>query len=520
VNIDNWAGGRIESVSAGPIHSQSPSREPLTAMSIASSTSRDIDLNVLFHVLDPDNYGADGRGDMQWKPMIGSVFYRDFITAMPGVSMNIAELSADGIKLRQPENGVGILAEIGPDTKDAFEDNPKKALEIVGILTAYGIDKIDMRGTEIVAPNVDRFRLAGFTMTDISSDKLGEIAFDRLDIAAQEQGSLALRRFAIGDLVLPAIEDLVAAAEARDKDEDVDLSSVMAKIGFLEIAGLDAQPFEMPRTTLESLRIDMKDYIGAVPGKISWDLVDADVDAELIPEGNAKSLLAQLGYDRVVVSSTFDANWSEDGVIDISQFRLALKDVGALYGDIRLAGIKPSDIANLRDEENPAEKLEFIRGTLNFKDDSIVGRGLAMQAATLSVDPAEFREQFASGLPFMLSFLGEPSLQGEVMPVLQQFIRTTGGTISVIASPASPVPFATFDQALGEGSPLSLLRTLNISFSGLPGVTTKPEVKQPQEENADDFWEEQDEEMPFDDIEPGDGLAEPATPSDGKPAVQ
>ncbi|MEX0696884.1 MAG: hypothetical protein WD099_05025, partial [Dongiaceae bacterium] len=49
VNIDAWSGGRIAAIGAGPITSQSPDVDQLTAMSIASAQTRDIDLKAFFH---------------------------------------------------------------------------------------------------------------------------------------------------------------------------------------------------------------------------------------------------------------------------------------------------------------------------------------------------------------------------------------------------------------------------------------------------------------------------------------
>lgn len=527
INIDNWANGVIEAISAGPIHSESPAKEPLTAITIASAQTRDLNLNAFFEVFDPDKYSLSG-GDMQWRSLIGKTTYRDMIAAMPGVSFTMSEAILENVRLRQPRGGIGILAELGPDSEKEFEDNPKKGMELLQLFSAYGFGKFEMRDLDLQAPGVDRMRLAGFSMTDFSSDLLGEIAFDRAEVAIKDTAEVNVRRFAFGGIVPPSLDAFMAAVEAQTNDEDVDFSSVIPHLGFLETTGVDVNVADMPRTTLESFRVDLRDYIGPVPTTISWDIVDADVSADLIEDDDVRQMLAKLGYDRVVLSTSLDAKWSEAGNIDIEQFRVAMKDVGAIYGDIRLAGIKPSDIPTIRDE-TALDKLSFVRGAVSFKDDSIVGRGLTMQAENLGVDPEQFREQFATGLPFMLAFLGDPKLQGDVMPILQQFIRTAGGTISVLASPAAPVPFAQFEEAM-ESAPLALLKTLNISFSGLPGVTNPPQPAATEEAapaNDDEAAPEaapsdgtQFEEAPADggDTFQQDPPKDTSTPSDSKPA--
>jgi hypothetical protein len=472
INIDGWADGKIAAMAAGPITSESPEEDQLIAMSIASSQTRDVDLNAFFHVFDPDNY-AGGRGDEVWHSLVGNTVYRDIIVAAPGVTFTMDEATIRDFRLRQPEGGIAILAELSPDSPEMSE-NPEDVKRILELLTAYGVGSISLNDIEVTAPGVQELSLANFSITDFSSDRIGEFAIDRLAVGVEEFGDVDVRRFAFGDLIPPSLDAIVAAAAAEDAAQPVDVASVIPQLGFLELAGVAVDVMEQPPGSLERLRIDLGDYVGPIPTSISYDLVDADIDVSLIEDPEAQAMLAKLGYDRVVLSSALRARWGASGNIALESFSIAMDDVGTLSGDLTLTGLPPGDYMALADGSG-LEKLSFSRGTATAKDDSIVGRGLAMQAEELGIDPEAFREQFAMGLPFMLAFLGDPELQADLAPVLQQFIKTAGGSITMVANPASAIPLMELIAA-GTDAPFELLRTLNVTFSGLPGPTALPEA--------------------------------------------
>lgn len=467
INIDGWAGGKIAAMAAGPITSESPEEDQLIAMSIASAQTRDIDLNAFFHVFNPDNY-VGGVGDRVWHTLVGSTIYRDMIVAAPGVTFTMGEATVRDLKLRQPTGGIAILTELGPDTPEMSE-NPEDVRRILELLTSYGVGSVVLDDIEVTAPGVDELSLASVSLTDYSSDRLGEFAFDRLAVAVQDFGQVAIGRFAFGDLVPPALEAIIAAAAAEDTGEPVDVASVIPKLGFFEVAGVNVSVLDQPPGSLERLRIDLKDYVGPIPTRISYALVDADIDASLIEDPDAREMLAKLGYDRAVLSSALQARWTSDGQIALDSFSFAMDDVGTISGDVTLSGLLPTEYMTLADS-SALERLSFVRGSVTAKDDSIVGRGLAMQAADLGIDPEAFREQFAMGLPFMLAFLGDPQLQADLAPVLQQFIKTAGGSITMVSNPAATVPLMELVMR-GSEAPFELLKALNVTFSGLPGPT-------------------------------------------------
>lgn len=484
VNIDGWSGGRIASISAGPIRSQTPDQDQLMAMSIGSAHSRDIDLNVVFHVFDPANYPNE-IGDRVWHQVLARTVYRDWIMAVPGVTITMKEASLDNVRLRQPAGGIGILTEFGTREFGDLEDEPEAAARFFEVLTSYGFDSFTMTGLAVDAPGVTEFSVAGISFSDISSDLLGEFAFDRLAVSVPEQGTATVRRFAFGDIVPPSIEAIIAAIKAEEEGEEVDVAAVSPTLGFIDIAGVDVEIADMPRTTLERFRLDLRDYVGPVPTTVGLDLIDANLDLDLIEDPDAREMLAALGYERAIVDVELRARWTDAGRIAVDSFKLGMDNLGSVSGDLEIVAVPPTDYMALADEA-VLEELEFVKGSITLKDDSIVGRGLAMQAAQLGVDAEAFREQFAMGLPFMLAFLGDPQLQMELAPVLQQFIKVGGGSLTMVANPAAPQNVMLL-VASSMASPFELVQKLKLTFSGIPG---DPDPVQPIPAEAGSSFDE------------------------------
>ena len=249
---------------------------------------------------------------------------------------------------------------------------------------------------------------------------------------------------------------------------DIDYSSLVPPLTYVEAGGVDIALTALPPMQLGRFRVDLGSYAGKVPTAIGLDLAGADVPAALIPDERAQHLLASFGYDRVHLDAGAHIDWSDAGEIAIKDFHFAMKDVGGLSGTADLFGIKPSEAQHLAALKGAVDALSLKSGTFTFADDSIVGRALAAQATRLNADPVKFRQQFATGLPFMLAFLNNRELQAQLAPVLQTFVRTSG-SITAVASPTAPVPLSAIVTA-AETAPFTLLGLLSVSVSGVAGA--------------------------------------------------
>ena len=161
-----------------------------------------------------------------------------------------------------------------------------------------------------------------------------------------------------------------------------------------------------------------------------------------------------------------------------------MKDVGGLSGDADLTGLTPADAEHMGDPSAALDKLTLKRAAITFTDDSVVGRVIGAQAERLKVDPVKFREQFANGLPFMLTFLGDRDLQAQLAPVLQTFVKT-GGSITATVAPSAPLALSALALA-AQTSPFSLFGLLSATITGTVGTPPRllPGQRHPQEHRA------------------------------------
>lgn len=470
VELTNWSDGKIASITSGPIEATTPSDQTLVAMRIAGAESNDIDLGAMVRILDPDQY-AGGKGDMVWHTILGRTVYNDMIMAFPGVTVRISEAFNENFQMRQPEGGIEAFLDLGmPGSEEKYE-KPEEAAKLVQALRAFGIGRVGLTNLDVEAEGIERAHLDSLTLADFSFDRLGEFSFDGIDVSVPGQGSAKVGRVAIGDLIFPPMEALMAIAAAEDAGQDPDVSAAMPKLGFFEAAAVSVDIQGVVSAALEKMRLDLGNYVGPVPTSVSLEVVDADLPIEVIEEADARQVLEALGYERVRIDAGLKVDWSEAGELNIGEYRVGIRDAGVISGDARLSGLTPAEYELL---EDPAvlSRLLFHGGSLSILDQSIVSRGVALQAGMTGTNPDEFRQTFVMGLPYMLTFLGNPDLIKQVVPILQAFVRTDGGSVTAVSNPPEPIPF--MDLAEAAEDPIALYTLLGVQFSGTAGTEPAP----------------------------------------------
>ncbi len=477
VAVERWAEGKIKRVSAGPLTMETPSPLPLVAMSVNRVVSRDVDLEALIHVYDPDNY-AGGIGDKAWRPAVASVDYGKTVIDMFGANLAVGGVSIRDIKVRQPEHGFAALFDAAAVNLTTHGSDPAAATRALDLAGAFSVGRFEMSLIDIDATGFDRLHLDRLAIADLSSDGLGEFAIEGLEGVVADVASLKIGRLACGGMAFPEAATIAAAIRTSSYGGDVDYSSLAPALGFFEIGGVDVDVAGIPPTRLARMRVDLDNYVDNVPTAITLDVTGADVATSMIIDDRVRRLLEGFGYDRVNVDANLKAAWNAaDETTVVDDFHLTLADIGTVSGDAVFSGPTREGFAMVDTLAGALDALSLKSGSFTFEDESLVGRALGEQAARLKVDPAKFREQFARGLPFMLTFLGNREFQSEAAPVLQTFIRTPG-SISVIMAPAAPIAVSTIVTAL-QTAPFSLPNLLALSVSGEPGPEPAPLAAEP-----------------------------------------
>jgi hypothetical protein len=182
--------------------------------------------------------------------------------------------------------------------------------------------------------HLDRLAIA-----DLSSDGLGEFAIEGLEGAVAGQGSVKIGRLAVGGTAFPATQTIATAIGAARSGGNVDLSSLVPRLGFVETADVDLNVAGIPRTRLGKMRIDLANYVGNVPTAIAADIANADFATSMVAQGSVRRLLEGFGYERVHANSSVKVDWNEaDDTTVVDDFMLAMAGIGTLSGEATFAG--------------------------------------------------------------------------------------------------------------------------------------------------------------------------------------
>ncbi|HVY19868.1 MAG TPA: hypothetical protein VHA70_07260 [Bauldia sp.] len=471
VKLEGLHDGKIAAMSATDLRTDSPGVDPagpaaaippLVSMKAKTAETRDVDLGAFFAVYDLARY-ANGIGDEAWHTAVGNTRYDGVTVDVPGVAIAIGSVTMGNFSVRQPK--------VPPDfdAVPATDDRNPLHLLVAQLkqLHPFGIGAFSATDFSITAPGIDAMKLGKLSLTATSTDAVGSFALENAEAALTGQGGVKIGKLGFGGLTVPSSDAISAALEAQRTGGDIDFSSLIPPLSYVEADAIDVGLAAIPTVKLGHFRADLGNYVDKVPTSVSGSLAGADVPASLVPDARAQQLLAKYGYDRVVVDGGGKATWAPNGDVTVRDFSLGMKGVGMVSGEADISAPPPADAAHMAAVISAPETVSLKRGAVSFKDDSLVEKAITAQATALNLDPAKFREQFAKGLPFMLMLLGNKDLQAQLAGVLQTFIRTPG-TITATAAPAAPVTLATIIEA-AKTAPFSLFDLLKVSVTGVAG---------------------------------------------------
>ncbi len=460
--LANMGKGLIDRVTMGPFKQESPSPDGLLTLRADKLEARKLDLNAVVDVFDADRY-VGGVGDRTWRTAVGLESYTNLQADIPGGSFRVGSVELENLKLRQPPKSFTALFDrlLANPNMDEKEAAPLIADYVPNVFYAFGFGAFRFSDVDITAPEVERFHLGDFHMTDFSSDGLGEFGIADLDVAA-DKSSIGAERIAFGGMTFPGIDQITAAIRAEQTGIEANPLPLVPTLGFGEAINVSVVQDGKTVGALDRGRLDLSGYIGPVPTSVALDLRGINLDLSEVTDPQARRMIAGLGYDRLLADYGFKLNWREaDESLSLSDFRLTVKDVGSLVADVMLTGLKRETIEDPLKLETALTSLLFNRGKVVVKDSSIVDRAVAMEAKKKNQTPEKFREDLAGAMPFTLMLvLKNPGFQAKLAPALQAFIRTPG-TMTLTAAPATPVPLVAIIGA-AETDPRSLPDLLSV----------------------------------------------------------
>lgn len=469
--------GKLANTSVGPLTLRSPATDPLAEMTIRQAEVRGIDLDAFVHALDPLRY-VTGTGDGQWREAIGYAGYTDLTLTAPSIRLSIGEIAMDGIKVRQAAESFAPLLDAMTTTQTLTPPQMRRLnTSYLGkLLSAFGVGRLAIDDIVVTASGIDQLTLAAFELKDSSSDGLGEISAADFVAAITGQGAAQFGRFALSEVVLPSYETFDAALEMARRNGDVDMSSLVPKVGSIEADDIYLRAVDFPGLALDRLRTNFGKYVGTVPTTIALDVENLKLATGSLPSESMRSLIAGLGYEEIDVDANFSINWHEaDGTVTLDDFELDIADFGNTRANLVMAGLT-RDALEGADDASALDGLVFEKARVTFQDRSVVDRSLSMRADLLNIPLERLKQQLSGALPLMLAVLGDQAKA--MVPVLQNFIESPG-TLTIEAAPDAPVPVADIKNAVRR--PQSLPGLLGISLSGRsPTEATETEPTAPR----------------------------------------
>lgn len=469
VAIDSVVDGEIDRIQAGPLKMASPASDPIAGLTAANAEARSVDLDTFVHVYDPLRYIA-GIGDGAWRRAIAEITYTDISLVLPNMRLELGSIAIEDFDLRQPRESFSALI----DAKMARREISKRLSDALttrdmpGLLSAHRVGRFAINQIELAATGIDQLTLETLTFTEASNDSFGEIVMEEFIGAIAGQGAIGIGRITLGDVVMPSFNLFERALERAERGADIDFSSLVPKLGLVEAIGINVQAIDFPGVLLGRMRADLSNYLGNTPTEIAVEIDDLDIATSSLRPNPLRNLVASLGYDRLRTNARFDLFWREaDETVRLDNLRVGIKDFANTTVNMVLGGIPRQAIETPDELSKLAPDLNFEHASVVFEDKSVVDRGLSMRAELLNIPLDRLRQQLAGALPLMLAFVGNPEMVKEIVPVLQDFIKSPG-TLTIEAGPDQPVPVSTVAAAI-RSRPQSLPGMLGIRITGMPG---------------------------------------------------
>jgi hypothetical protein len=464
IALEDWADGKIASITTGPLTMASAGVAEPFSITGAGTEARKIDYAAMLRIYDPDQY-VGGVGDGIWRNAAEFVGYDTIVFDTPEARVTFGKVSMEDFRVRQPERSFNDFfdrAMLTPHVQ--AEPTPEEMRSIVGSLSSFAFGAMSLEDIAVEGRDGGTGRLGEMRLVDVSAEGIGEFSFNDINVSPPDQGNLIVGRIAFGGIVFPPLQALIEAAEAEQTGEDFDYARLTTRLAFFEASDIDVDVPDRPRVRLDKARLNLGNYVGPIPTVMALEIAGTDLPVEAIEEPKARAIWKALGYDRVRGDFGARLAWNEsDESITIEDFRFALEDVGALSLSAVLNGLSREALADLEGLPEALAGLSFVRGTLSLENYDILNRWVDRQAALTGDEPLALRQRIAVMLAEITSDVGNAGFQQQLRQVLEASIMVPG-SVTATAMPSTPVPLVALG-VLAQSAPASLPDLLGLTIA-------------------------------------------------------
>jgi hypothetical protein len=345
---------------------------------------------------------------------------------------------------------------------------------------------IDQSGSTIVLKSA-RFQAGG--RTDQAMLDLGDIVFTGVEESGEGSYFVNLVEFDDVDVASDGKRISVADIQLNGLIVSTDPGAVPLpglipvesfSTGNIRVEENGAQIFAMSGIVSENDYSD--DYSSQ---RLEMNGSGLSIDVSRVRDAKIRDAFAGMGYQNLTGSFRMKAGWeAEGGKLDISEYSLALDDVGRLALSLEISGYttevmqamqQAQELAAANPDSQSAQQglgfamlglmqqMNFVNASIRFEDQSLTGRALSYTGKQQGITGEQMGQAMKGMLPLMLGQLGIPALQQQISAAANIYLDNPG-SITVSARPANPVSLPVIMGA-GMGDPRTLVDLLNVEVT-------------------------------------------------------
>lgn len=431
----------------------------LTMTSVPNETSdqedKDVGFNVTIGTIEASDYNggtmirqfdpalSQSDRDTPFKTMVGKISALDINVKMDDTfSAKLDEISYTDWGVRAPSLPLLEMADAMYLKAQETDEDPdeKEVIKMVASLYAmFRIGSFDMNGFDLdvdddgeqVQASLDSFRIA-----DLWSAGMGEFSIKGFKMQG-DGNSLRSDTFQILDVGFPTLEALMDAERASEEMDIAGIIAALPTLGLIEVAGIDFNLKDEADLKLDLSRLEMGNFIGRLPTKISTNLENLQLDVSDLDQ-DARSAFEKLGYERINISYALSLLWDEASEMLSASTNSSLQNGGDVNADLEIGGVPRSVFENPETAQNALAFLTFNAASVVFNDSSIVDRALQSVAKEQDKDVDQLKQELLGALPFVMSVLNKPDFVDDVSAALTKLLDDSGSIVAT-AKPDQPV---------------------------------------------------------------------------------
>jgi hypothetical protein len=407
-----------------------------------------------------------GSGDEPFETVAGTMSAYDWGISAEGVDFSIGDLRIEDLGARRPT--LPVLARADEmyiaATESGEEPDPAQVIDLISAF--YGAFRLGLMEIRDVEGSSEDFSgaLASAGIAGLSAEGIESIHYRGLE-ASDAGGDMEVRLgdFTISDFRFPSLAALIGF-EAAQEEGDIDtMLAAIPSLGAISVSDLFVNVPFMAELSLTRAAIEMSDHIGPIPTRIRNMIEDLRMPTWMLDDESFE-VMDGLGYEEIGTSSDLQLVWQEtDQTVSLVSENV-LEDGGRMRLTATLGGIPREALENPMSLMFLAFATTLHEATLEFEDNSLTERALAMLARDQGTDVGTMRAQALGIIPFLAAPLQRPDFLMALTSAASTFLGEPG-TVRLTMIPDAPVPIMQLMEASESDDPGLIIDLLNVQVS-------------------------------------------------------